>query len=146
MTNAFERKHGAAIARYEFGPARHVRLTVRGPVTPSVLSALAVDLERIALGVLAQSILTDYSRAALAVTYEQMVQAPARYSLAMQALPIAIVTAIPVRELFSEYAWAMAKLGLLRGVFGAPDSADSWVRKKATPALALHCRIQESAR
>jgi hypothetical protein len=146
MRNTFRHRRAAAIFGFDICSGRQVVVSVAGPVTPSVLRALGADVDRVASGVLAKSIVVDWTRAAIAVSYEELVASPATLSLPVRVLPIAIVPASGLRETFRELAWEHAKLGLVRGVFAAQDTAQDWAHRSESLALLQHCRIPESAR
>ncbi len=146
MPNLIRKLYGAAICEYEFA-RRQVKLRVAGPLTSSVATAIAKDVSRLGEGVLAKSIYLDCRAAAIALTFSQMCAMPESLSPTLRLLPIAIVPPPGSVEMYREFAWEMARIGLLRGIFPEePEQAQAWAFQKATPALALHCRIQEAAR
>lgn len=142
MSNTFRLSRGAAICDYDV-TGRQVRLRLCGPLTPSVLTAVGSDLSRIGSRLLARSFVVDLQSSVLAVPYEQLLLAPVHLEAPMRTLPIAIIPPVVSLEVFREYAWEQAKLGLLRGVFEVPALAAGWADLKAGRR---YCRTPESAR
>ncbi len=143
MRNTFTHKRGAARFDFEIAPGRQVIVRVSGPVTPAVMAALAKDGERVALGVRAKSFVLNYERAAMALTYEQLLQMPYKVAEPLRVLPIAIVPPPALCEMYREFAWAMAKLGLVRGIFREDGPALEWAHRQQSSALVQYCRARE---
>lgn len=142
MPNTFRLCRGAALCDYDVS-GQQVRLTISGPITPSVLDALGPDLNRIGTRLLAKSIVVDLRPAVLAVSYELLVRTPYDLELPLRTLPVGIIPSAASAEVLREYAWTQAKLGLLRGVFRAPEPAAGWAAQKAARR---YSRIPEFAR
>lgn len=129
MTAKFQRRHGAAIFDYTL-TKRQIDVEVRGLFTPCALKSLAQGISRVSTHLLATSIVVDMRTAALVLTYDDIVIAPEYLSKPMQLLPIALLPPAPGLEIYREYAWAQAKVGLLHGVFEDKDRALAWTDQK----------------
>jgi hypothetical protein len=141
--NTFRRLRGGLVCDYTL-EKRQLRLRLSGPMTPGVMPQIANDLNRIGDGALTRSIVLDLRSAAVALTYEQLLEAPERLVPALRLQPVAIVCPPATTELFREYAWATAKLGLLRGVFPVQGPAEEWAGLQGRSGLRF--RTEESAR
>jgi hypothetical protein len=122
---------------------QQIVLRVRGLLGSRVMPRIAEEVSRIGVSIAASSIVVDLTGSVVTMDYDQLMTSPTYVVPTMLILPVAIVCRPIVSELFREYAWGMAKLGLLRGVFFAPEAAAQWAGSKAA---VLRCRTQVSAR
>jgi hypothetical protein len=141
MANTFRHRRGAAILNFELC-RRQVRLAVSGPITPSVLVSIGRDLDRIGTQSLARSFVVDLRPSVVAVSYDQILAGPDNISPTIRALPLAVIPPAASVEVFHDFAWEMARLGLLRGTFADPARAQEWAGRKE----ALCFRTPVSAR
>ena len=144
MSHTFSRHRGSTHCEYEILPGHQLALRVKGVLTSETHQQIAADLDRIAKGMLARSMSVDLRYSAIAMTEAEVIKTPEALSLAVRALPIAIVTGPGVAEMYRELAWVSAKLGLLRGAFLDLDQARAWAAGKES--LALYFRTPEAAR
>ncbi len=147
MANTFRHYRGAAIFDIELA-SRQLILRVTGPLTAGVVVYIANDVDRIAKGMLARSIVLDYSRAAVAVSVEEMHAGPRILSPEIRSLPVALVPPAGLEELFREFAYEAAMSGLVRGVFpveSAPARAWALQKEGRCPGAGLRSGIREAA-
>lgn len=143
MRNTFRRTVGGAVTEYEIA-SRQVRLKAWGLVTPAVLSQITADLDRIAAGWFARSIVIDWTSSILAVPWETLLASPGNLSQRVRHLPLAVVPPIGSEELLRAFAWEQAQRGLLRAAHSATEAAQAWAARHERAAEALR-RIRESA-
>ena len=131
-------------ARFDCGitRARQLVLRLRGTLTPLVAAQLCGQIQ--ALYRPPASIVVDIRDAPLAMSFEALNHTPDDLHETFRTLPIAVVTERD-RELMRAHAWEAAKLGLLRGVFADPLSAQDWAVREQASNQALYSRISKSA-
>jgi hypothetical protein len=143
MSSTFRLVRGAAICTYDL-TGRQVHMRMTGPLTPSVMRSIAVDISRVGHYLLAKSFVLDLEAAAMAIPFDELVRAPQYMDPMLRVKPLALVPPSTADELFREYAWAQAKLGLLRGVFAEGARARGWAEVKGESRL--YSRTPVSAR
>jgi hypothetical protein len=134
MNNTFTRRRGALLCQYELFK-RQLRIKLSGVLTANVMPELAQDVNRIGVGALSKSIVLDSRGAVLALTYDDLLLAPDRLVPVLRILPVAIITTSGTSELFRDYAWAVAQIGLLRGVFPVEGPAQDWAGQQGRDGL-----------
>jgi hypothetical protein len=125
MPNTFQRTALGAKFNFELS-ARQVRLHVTGPITPAVHKQMAVDLDRIASGCLARSIVVDWSQALIALPWDALLDAPQNLSPKNRHLPVAFIAPRGSEVLLQAYAKAQTLRGLWRASFARPQPARLW--------------------
>jgi hypothetical protein len=143
MPNTFRLLRGAAICTYDL-TGRQVYMRLSGPLTPALMQPLAADLRRVCDRVLAKSFVVDLRASVLAIPYEDLIRETQYQDPILRALPRAIVPSPNSVELFRDYAWAVAKMGLLCGVFRERVPAQLWAAAKGETRL--YSRTPVSAR
>lgn len=130
MRNPFKRTRGSADCTFGFGLRQQVMLEVSGILTLESVVMVAADVERIAYGVQAKSIVIDLRNSLVALSYEELNCSPELLSPAIRNLPIALIAPSGASELLREHAWWAAQEGLLRGVFQEVREGHHWAHEK----------------
>jgi hypothetical protein len=125
MANTFQRTALGARFNFELA-ARQVRLNVTGPITPAVHKQMGIDLDRIASGCLARSIVVDWSQALIALPWDALLDAPQNLSARVRHLPVAFISPRGSEELLQAYSKAQTARGLWRASFARPQPARLW--------------------
>jgi hypothetical protein len=125
MPNTFQRSALGARFNFELA-ARQVRLKVTGPITPAVHKQMGVDLDRIASGCLARSIVVDWSQALVALPWEVLRDAPKNLTPRNRHLPVAFIAPRGSEDLLQDYAAAQTAQGLWRASFVHDRPARLW--------------------
>lgn len=107
--------------------------TVQGVVSAAVLDMVLADLAHAELAAAAHAGVTDFSRAELCVSAQELLAAEERLIAAgLLVYPRAVVVSPGDAALFGDFAWLVAVgPGQLRAVFMDLDEAVQWARDRA---------------